>query len=192
MSVRRQIWLALALIIPVAAVASYLQALKVVQAVDGHGPVSFFVAALADPTIFAASANIYDAHRSKTRLPGWSLLSVAVALVVSGGANILAGHHAEAPTWLVRLWPLVAFVMALESLMSFVRRHRAADPDAVADTCPHRAASTADDAIRVAYEHARDCLGRASYREVGRQFGVHHSKVAELVTVSTNGQAPHE
>ena len=193
---RRAIWPALAIIATVAAVASYLQALVVVQAADGRGPVTYFVAALADPTIFAASANIYDAYRRKERLPLLSMLSVVVAGVVTGGANVMAGHPHEVPAWLVRLWPPVAFLLALESLMSYVRRGRDVVPSqdgaAAGGHCPHGVAGTAEEAALNAYRHARDCLlAPVSFRQLEPRFGVRRDRLSELEKSSTNGDGSH-
>lgn len=176
-----QLWSALAAIALIAAIASYLQALTVVQAADGHGPVTYFVAALADPTLFAASVNIIDSIRRGQGVPVLALLSIGVAAVVTVGANVEAGHPHEVPPWLVRVWPPVAFLLALESLMSWIRRTRPRHRAATGDPCPHKLAATADEAIVTAYLHGRDCLGAASYRAIGAQFGAHHTKVADLV-----------
>lgn len=188
---------ALALVAPVAAIGSYLQALTVVQAADGQHLVSYFVAGLADPQIFAASANIYDGYRRSTRPPVWSWVSLGVGLLVTIGMNVAASDPHLVPPWLVRVWPPVALALSLESLLSYMRRGqpvRRDNADGRAGGCPHDVAMSADDAIRIAYEHGRDCLGKASYREIGRQFGVHHSRVAQLVAPASalNGDSPDE
>lgn len=193
------IWLSLAVVSTTAAVASYLQALRVVQAADGQGVVTYFVAALADPTIFAASANILDARRRGLAWPRWSLVSVAVALVVTGGLNVAAGWPHAVPPWLVRLWPPVAFLMALESLSSYIRRGRggavSATVPATSTPCPHTVALSGEEAAVMAYRHSLECLGeRLSYREIERRFGVKRDRVAELADPPApepvlNGQA---
>jgi hypothetical protein len=184
LSIGGQIRLALAAIIPVAAGASYLQALIVVRAVDGHGLVSWFVAGLADPTLFAASANINDARRKDQGWPWWSVLSAGVSFVVTVGANILASHPVDVPPWVVRAWPPVALLMALESLLSYVRRNRS-----LATDDRGRPVST-EDALRV-------LLATGSRRGLADALGVSRSRVEtwaastrQLEPVSLNGSAP--
>ena len=193
---RVTIWLALGTVALVAAVASYLHALGVVQAADGRTIVAACVAALADPTIAAATVNITDANRQGDRLPRWSIVSIVVAVVVTLGMNALAGNPHEVPKWLVNVWPPVAFVLALESLMSYLRRGRGA-PSLIAPGgapaapghCPHGVAGSLDDAVREAYAHGRDCEGETpTYTALGQRFDVSRKRVAELVAPpSMNG-----
>jgi hypothetical protein len=121
---RWTIWLSLAAVSLTAAVASYLHALTVVQAADGRTAVAWFIAALADPAIFAASVNIIDASRRGDGQPWWSWVAIAVAVAVTLGMNVAAGSPRDIPSWCVNVWPPVAFLLALESLMSYVRRGR--------------------------------------------------------------------
>lgn len=109
-----------------AAWASYTHALTVVQAADGPVSVAYLTAGLADPTILAASVNIFDHHRRGGPRPWWSYVSVAVSLLVTFGANATYGTPHAVPAWMVNVWPPLAFVLALESLMSFIRRSRPA------------------------------------------------------------------
>ncbi len=51
-------------------------------------------------------------------------------------------------------------------------------------------ATTAEEAVVTAYLHGRDCLGEApSQRHLSASFGVHRTKVAELVAPH-NGRVP--
>jgi hypothetical protein len=193
---RITIWFSLAAVSLIAAVASYLHALGVVQAADGRTIVAACVAALADPTIFAATVNIRDANRQGDDVPGWSVFSIVVAIVVTLGMNIAAGNPHEVPKWLVNVWPPVAFVLALESLMSYLRRGRGAAPSpvdggapAAPDHCPHGAATSLDEAVRLAYAHERECEGETpTYTALADRFGLGRKRVAELVAPpSMNG-----
>lgn len=190
----------------VAAVASYLQALTVVRAADGPGLVSYFVAGLADPAVFAASANILDASRKRARLPRWSIVSIAVALLATLGANIFASDPAAVPPWLVRVWPPVAFLMALESLMSYTRRGRGAvaspapGSPATPSHCGHVVSRSGPDVVRAMFEHARDCDGEPlTFVELAAGLASDRKKVAAMVKggeqaapgPSANGQGPH-
>lgn len=183
---RRAIWLSLAYVAVVGVAASYLQALTVVQSADGRGLVSYFVAGLADPTVFAASVNIADSLRRGQGWPRWSVLSIAVALIVTGAANVMAGDPHAVPAWLVRLWPPVAFVMALESLMSYLRRGRdKGEVNALTANREPDEPPTAEEALRV-------LLATDSHRGLAAYLGLPKSRVdswhARYKEPSLNGQ----
>ena len=184
----RTIWFSLGGIALIGGIASYGRTLGVIQAVDGHSILAWFEAALADPTIAAASVNIVDARRQHVRLPWFSLLSIAVAAAVTLGANVVYGTPDPLPRWLVNVWPPVAFLLAFESLMSYLRRgHGDAAAQAPAaethdDPCPHGLAATVEEAARLAYEHERDCEGgKPTFVDIGARFGLDRKRVAELV-----------
>jgi hypothetical protein len=184
----RTIWLSLGGIALVGGTASYLRALGLIQAVDGRDIMAIFEAALADPTIAAASVNIVDAHRQGSKVPKLSILSIAVAAVVTLGANVMSSDPSEVPKWLVNVWPPLAFLLAFESLMSYLRRGRAVStPGGTAtrshdDPCPHGVAGGVDEAVRQAYEHERDCEGgKPTFVDIGTRFGLDRKRVAELV-----------
>lgn len=195
------IWLTLAVVSAAAAWASYLHALAVVQAADGRTQVAFFIAGLADPAIFAASVNIIDASRHKASKPGWSYASIGVAIAVTLGANVMAGSPHSVPSWLVNVWPPVAFLMALESLMSFIRRGRGGDADQPAPAAydePEPLEATADRAPREWLDDAIRTLAAAmSERETAVALGISRTRVRtvteppvpELAAASLNGGA---
>ena len=202
----RTIWGSLGAISLIAGAASYLGTLVVIQAARGHTTLSYFEAALADPTIAAASVNLMDAHRQGARAPRFSILSIAVAVVVTLGANVMSTDPAAVPKWLVNVWSPVAFLMAFESLMSYLRRGRAVlpspggpAPDPGDSRCPHQPGMTRDEAVRTAYEHERDCEGAApTFTDLAARFSLDRKTVAGLVrgplpepvTASLNGSAP--
>ncbi len=184
----RTIWLSLGGISVISGIASYLSTLVVIQAARGHAVMTYFEAALADPTIGAASVNIVDAHRRGAKVPKFSVVSIVVAAVVTLGANYMVTDAAAVPKWLVNVWPPVAFLLAFESLMSYLRRGRAAlSPGGTAtqahgDECPHGVAADVADAVRQAYEHERDCEGvTPRFTDLEARFGVSRKRVAELV-----------
>lgn len=196
------IWLSLGGIALVGGIASYLRALGLIQAVDGRNIMAYFEALLADPTIAAASVNIVDARRRDADLPKFSLVSITVAAVVTLGANVMSSDPAAVPKWLVNVWPPAAFLLAFESLMSYLRRRHSAGAAAAeshGDPCPHTPAASLEDAVRIAYEHGRDCEGIApKFVDLAASFRIDRKRVAELVKgpapvmvpASANGSAP--
>lgn len=201
----RTIWLSLGGIALVGGAASYMRALGVIQAVDGKSLIAWFEAALADPTIAAASVNIVDAHRQGAKVPKLSIASIVVAAVVTLGANVVYGNPDPLPKWLVNVWPPVAFLLAFESLMSYLRRGRGALSPAVTasdshdDPCPHTLAADVESAAAMSYFHERDCMGtKPTFVDIGARFGLNRKRVAELVGApapqlpapSLNGSAP--
>ena len=196
---RRTIWLSLGGISLVGGVASYLSTLVVIQAARGHTLMTYFEAALADPTIAAASVNIVDARRQGDETPKFSIVSIVVAAVVTLGANYFVTDPHAIPKWLVNIWPPVAFLLAFESLMSYLRRSAASAPeatDASGTQCPHGVAASVDDAVRAAFEHERDCEGgKPTYVDLAARFAIDRKRVAELVKTpalqpSVNGSVP--
>ena len=204
-STARTIWLSLGGISLVAGIGSYLSTLVVIQAARGHTPMTYFEAALADPTIAAASVNLVDAHRHRAKVPKFSIVSIAVAAVVTLGANYFVTDPLEVPKWLVNIWTPVAFLLAFESLMSYLRRGHGkpvtggAATESHGDACPHGVAADVADAVRIAFEHGRDCEGvKPTFVELAARFGLDRKRVAELVkgpapaplAASLNGSTP--
>jgi hypothetical protein len=184
----------------IAAGASYLHALDVVQAADGRTLVAWFIPVLADLVIATASANILDASRRGLQWPPLSKVAAGVGIVVTLGANVMAGWPHAVPVWCVNAWPPVAFFLALEQLADHVRRGRGGPPPISAPAtpepsaaCGHGPAGSKQEAVVVAYLHGRDCEGKApSYRQLGKQFELHHGTVGQLVRAGLNGSGPHE
>lgn len=181
----RTIWLSLGAIALVGGAATYGRTLGVIQAVDGRSLLAWFEAALAEPTIAAASVSLLDAHRRKAGTPWFSVVSILVAAAFTISAQVVYGQPHPLPRWLVNVWPPVAFLLALESLMSYVRRSQgdgAAAAGSHDDPCPHGVAATLDEAIRLTYEHERDCEGAApTFVDLAARFATDRKRVAELV-----------
>ena len=133
------IWLGLIYAMTVAGIASYGQALIVVQAADGPTRISYLVAALADPIAFTASVNILDARQRDKEWAWWSIIQVLFALAVTVGFNVMAGRPHDVPPYLVRAWPAVAVGMTLHSLFDF--RRRRAQPAPAPAAAPVRSRS---------------------------------------------------
>lgn len=163
----------------IAAIASYLHALGVVEAADGRHLVAFFIPVMADLLVMSSSANILDAlrHGNGWRSTPWvSVLSIAVALLVTLGMNRAANDPAAFPAWLVNVWPPVAFALGLEAFLGHARRTRERTAqDAKAAAGPSLLAAAADS------RPPREQLD-AWLRELCD--GESQNKVADLVGVS--------
>lgn len=182
------------LALPLAAIAlgggigSYFQWLIVVQAADGHGTYPYFVASLADMTLWAASYNAIDSitHGDKWKQWPWlSVFSFAVALTATIYANIMSEHPLLVPSWEVRVWPAVAFLMAMESLMSFIRRERRR----AAESAWRETEATGSQTPREWLDAQLRTFAEArSDRAAAEEFGVSRTRVA-AAKATLNGQA---
>lgn len=175
--------LSLAAVAVIAAVASYLHALVVVQAADGRGLVAYFIPLLADLVIASSAANILDAGRTGHDRPAWSVAAIAVGIAVTLGANVMSGYPHAVPSWMVNGWPPVAFVLGLESIVGMVRRTRPVPPAAAGE--PAAPPDLDADIARLLQAH--------SQRAVAAKLGVPRSRVARLAhadvaLVNGNGQ----
>jgi hypothetical protein len=177
--------LSLAGVTLIAATASYLHALTVVQAADGTTIVSFFIPAMADLVIASGSANLVYATRSGVPLPRLSMVSVALGVVVTFTANVASGSPHAIHPWLVNAWPPLAFVLSLESLVGFGRRSRIIQEQAAEAArllCTHTVGVNLAEAVANALDHATECLAEeVSHREVARRFDIDHRRVRGLV-----------
>jgi hypothetical protein len=194
----RVIWPSLVFVALIAGTASYLDALTVMHAAIGRSLVAFLVAILADPVILAASANIRDAHRhgaGKPKwhdgMPKWSLLSLGVAIGMTIYLNVMAAYPHDVPPWLVRAWVPVAFLLTLESLMSYTKRGRGDNRSPVAGDPPAAAslhmATPATPTREWLDSHLRTFRFAHSEREVAEVLGISRGRVA---TATMNAPAP--
>lgn len=190
-------WIALALVSAGAGVASYIHGYGVCVAL-GTGPwVAAITPALADLVILGESAALLEVSRNRQPWPLWDIAALVLAILATLTMNVAAAHPAWLPLWLVDAWPPVAFGLALHCLIGMVRRGRsAAVPVGIpppGDQCGHAVPAGASDGERIvaAFLHARDCEDREpSYREVGRQVGVHHATVGKFVRAHLEATAP--
>jgi len=187
--------LSLAAVALIAAVASYLHALVVVQAADGRGVVAYFIPFLADLVIASAAANILDAGRTGHPRPRWSMAAVGVGIVATLYANVMFGYPERVPSWLVNGWPPVAFALTLESITGMVRRGREVRDSRLAD---HEPTGTGQDEPPDLEADMRRLLERHSQRSVSRLTGASRARLAQLARppapaaaeVQLNGSRP--
>jgi hypothetical protein len=135
---------------------------------------------------------------------GW----LGVALGVGGTlfANLQFGIAYGTLSAAVSTWPAVAFTVATFMLERWLKSQRGrgghggqinpdtqdADEDDIsaAGQCPHGVATSMSEAVVFAFLHGRDCLNdEPSQRNLAARFGLHRTKVAELVS-SLNGNHP--
>ena len=178
----------------IAAVASYLHAFDVVRALGAGQLLAYLIPFLADLVILGASAAILTSGWRRQPL---TALALVAGIGVTLAMNVAAGWHHGAGGRLVAGWPALAFLLALESLSSLLRRGRGTARDlpsaAAGGHCPHGVAGTAEEAALIAREHARDCLlAPVSFRQLEARFGVRRDRLSELAKVSANGSGPDE
>ena len=180
----------------IAGFASWLHAHSVIQAHGAGFLVAISVPFLADLVILGASASLLAASRAGESWPPWDVLALAAGAGMTLAMNVAVAEPWILPSWLIDAWPPVAFILALESLAGMVRRGRGTlsppGSPAVSDQCRHGVPAGASQPERVvaAWRHATECEGFAvSFREIGRQTGVHHATVAKLVRAGLNGDA---
>lgn len=141
---------------------------------------------------------------------GW----LGVALGVGGTlfANLQYGIAYGPLSAAVSTWPAVAFTVATFMLERWLKaqagraagsgQDEAAGEAAIADDdsdrklatdgqCQHGPAQSADEAVVTAFLHGRDCLNeQPSQRFLAARFGVHRTKVAELVGNLNGAHSP--
>jgi hypothetical protein len=182
--------LALALI---TAVISYQHGLDVVHTTGTTGRVAYLVPLVADLLIFASSLALLDAAQNNMPRPGLAVASLTFGIVATVAMNVADGWSHGVGGALVSALAPVTLVLSYETLMGVVRRARqrteqavspdgSGQPPAGPGQCPHRVAETAEDAVRTAFLHGRDCFGSPpSLRRLSAITGVHRDKVAKLV-----------
>jgi uncharacterized protein DUF2637 len=171
--VRFSAGLSLTALATITGVVSYLHALSVVHMTGSAGVVIPFVA---DFMILTASLALLDAIRHHARKPRLAMVSLTVGIGSTVAFNVVAGLVHGAGGALVASLPPVAFVLSLETLMGIVRLARGGEPETTADQtdpCPHGVAQTLDEAVVMAWEHRRVCLGeKTSQRPFADGFGI--------------------
>lgn len=182
------------------AVLSYEHALTVARWWGAHNWTAYLVPLLGDGLIVVCSAVLYDAAQAKAPRPWQGVAGLWLGIAVTVALNVASGWPHGWATRCINALPPVVLLVAIEVLMVMFRRVRvvAAVP-AGEDRCPHGVASSLEEAIRLDFEHRRDCLLEpVSQREHAATWGVGKTTVARLVAApapelvpSVNGSGPH-
>lgn len=192
-STRSRPWIAgltMAGIAAAAAVISYLDGLYLVHRAGAHGHAAYLYPLLPDGLIVISAQSLYGAAQGGQPRPRWATTGIVLGAVLTAAMNVAAGAGLKVPLALVDGVVPVVFFVALEILIGLIRRGRAgvgfapprAPGPAAQSHCGHTVALTVGEAVRLADEHARQCLGEPiSQRQLAASFGLSRPKVAELV-----------
>lgn len=181
-----------------AGIVSYGHAYELVHSHGESGTAAVVGPATVDGLIYASGMVLLQAARRRVKPPPLAFFGLWLGIAATIGANVAHGVDHGRIGALVSAWPAVALIVSYELLMKIIRSGpgKAAElvedhDDATTGHCPHGVAEVADEAVRVRYLHARDCLGEElSQRQLSDAFGVDRKKVAELVpeTKRTRGR----
>jgi hypothetical protein len=176
-------------------IVSYSHALYIARAAGNTGIIAYLVPLFADGLILLSSTALYAAAQARVERSRWAtaglIIGVAVTVVMYVAAGAANRGERATGALVAALAPLV-FLVSLEVLVWLFRLGRTTPDDRPA-RCPHGVASSAEEAVRADWFHRRDCLGESpTYIEHGARWGIDRRRVPELVTVSVNGDGPHE
>src|SRR5487761_1381255 len=186
---RRKPWIAgvtMAALAAVCAVISYNDGLLLIRLAGAHGQVAYGYPLLPDGLIVVSTTAAYEAARAAIPRPRWATAGIVLGAGLTVAMNVGAG---AGQSWLFALADLfvpVVFFVALEILFWLIRRGgagaRTFPGPPSRSQCPHTVAMTAEDAVRLADEHARACLREpVSQRQLAASFGLSRARVAALV-----------
>lgn len=182
-----------------AAIVSYRHAYELVHGHGESGVAAVIGPATVDGMIYASGMVLLQAARYKIAAPRLAYVGLWLGIAATVGANVAHGIGHGAIGALVSAWPAVALIVSYEILMKLIRtgggapvQDRQEPSGTVQDRCPHGVAQSAEDAVRLAWLHGRDCTGeRLSQRQLATAFGLDRKKVAAVVqeaSIVTNAQ----
>jgi hypothetical protein len=178
-------WITMAALAAIAAAISYSDGLFLVREAGAVGRVDYLYPLLPDGLIVICLTDLYTAAAARVARPRWATAGVVLGAVLTVAMNLAAGLARSLLLACVDGLVPVMFFVAAEVLNGHIRRGRggasAAPAPATSGHCAHTVALTREEAVRVAYEHARDCLDEpVSIRQLSASFKMHRDKVAEL------------
>jgi hypothetical protein len=175
------------------AVYSFNDALIVAHHAGARGRLAYLVPLFADGLIALCSTALYAAAQAKVRRPWAAMAGLVFGIAVTVCMNVAAGAYTGVTLALIDALAPIVFLIALEILVwQFRTGRRGQVPDKPAQ-CPHGVPSSLEEAVRLDFEHRRDCLGvKPSYLSHGARWGIDRRRVPELVGAALNGGGPHE
>lgn len=175
-----------------AAIYSYNDALFVVREAGTTGRLAYLVPLFADGLIALCSTALYAAAQAKVSRPWWATGGLVFGIVVTVVMNVSAGVARSTADALVDALAPIVFLIALEVLVWFFRTARLPHEPDSDPQCPHGVPTSRDEAVRLDFEHSRDCLGvKPTFIELGARWDIDRRKVPDLIG-SVNGSGPHE
>lgn len=171
---------------------SYNDALFVAREVGTTGRLAYLVPLFGDGLILLCSTALYAAARAtghpRPETPWAARIGLIIGIAVTVVMNVAAGlAHSTADALVDALAPIV-FLIALEVLVYQFRLSRRGQVSDRPAQCPHGVPSNLDEAVRLDYEHRRDCLKqKPSNVEHGARWGIDRRRVPELVGAALNG-----
>jgi hypothetical protein len=168
----------------IAAVVSYRDGLFVARLAGNHDDQAYLYPFLPDGLIVVCLLALYEASRARVKRSRWAMGGLVLGIALTLAQNVYAGlAHSILDAVLDGMVPVVFFI-AVEVVLWHVRRGRGPSPargsPAALPACPHKVGDPAD-AIRVAVEHARECLDeKVTIRGLSRQTGIDHRKLSVL------------
>jgi hypothetical protein len=175
------------------AVVSYYHALDVVRAAGATGMPVWLTPLFADGLILLCSTAIYAGAQRRVARPIWGTVGLVFGIGVTVTMNVAAGIPSGPALALIDALAPVVFLVSLEVLAWLLRLGRAGQPGDSPAQCPHGVPGSVDEAIRLDWEHRRDCLSeKVSYLQHGARWGVDRRRVPELVGAALNGDGSHE
>lgn len=170
----------------ITAVISYEHAYEVFQAAHNRGVLAILGPVVPDLVIAVASVSLLAAGRAGFPRPRLATSTLAVFIGVTVALNVAAGLRYGRGSALLAVLAPVGYLAGLHILAGMMRGRAgasAAADDGSDAQCPHEPARTAEEAIRIAFEHERDCLGEApSYSDLGARFGTDRRKLPALIS----------
>lgn len=180
---------ALVLLTAITAVISYEHAYEVFWAAHNRGVLAALGPVVPDLVIAVASVSLIAASRAGFPRPRLATFTLAAFIGVTIALNVAAGLRYGRGSALLAVLAPCGYLVGLHILASMMRRGRGGDgapaPAAPGSGphCMHKIAQTADEAVRTAWEHERDCLGlEPTYVDVGARFGIDRRKVPAMVS----------
>jgi hypothetical protein len=171
------------------AVYSFHDALIVTHHAGEHGRYAYLVPLFADGLIAFCSSALYAGAQAKVRRPFWATAGLMFGIAVTVLMNVAAGWLTGPVLALIDALAPVVFLIALEILVWEFRLGRPGQPGDKPAQCPHGVPSSVDEAVRLDFEHRRDCLGeKPSYLQHGARWGIDRRRVPELIGIAEGGE----